>query len=156
LQGLVNYPEFIITVAYLNKAKSDEYFVNGIEYFYLGSVSYPKKFLNFFKLLKKVKPVIVQSTVAQADIFAGLAKPAFSYKWILRETSDMSKRAQSAKLKVRYVIGKLADKIVCNSQAATNYWKNNKKATTVIRNGTELSKQQLSPTAYNGVINFLL
>jgi glycosyltransferase involved in cell wall biosynthesis len=82
----------------------------------------PKIFLGLLRLIRKVKPDIVQTSLPQMDILGGGAALATGARWVLKESSSASAYPANWKSRLRSVLSKRADAIVSNSQAGDAYW----------------------------------
>jgi glycosyltransferase involved in cell wall biosynthesis len=82
----------------------------------------PKNFFNLLKLLRKVKPDIIQTSLPQMDILGGGAALASGVRWVLKESSSASAYPAHWKSSLRAVLSRRADAIVSNSRAGDAYW----------------------------------
>lgn len=83
----------------------------------------PLLLLRLIRLMRAVKPDIVQSWILQMDILAGLAALLTRRRWILREPNSAARYAGGGlKIRVRHALGRRAAAIVANSPGGCAYW----------------------------------
>jgi glycosyltransferase involved in cell wall biosynthesis len=82
----------------------------------------PKIFFGLLKLIRKISPDVIQTSLPQMDILGGAASLAARSRWVLKETSSGPTLPASAKSKLRAVLAGGADAIVSNSRAGDAYW----------------------------------
>lgn len=98
----------------------------------------PKIFFRLLRLIWKLKPDIIQTSLTQMDILGGGSALLTCTRWILKESSSTFAYYPSDwKSKVRLVLARRADAIVSNSIGGDNYWRfeGTKRQRYVIPNG---------------------
>jgi glycosyltransferase involved in cell wall biosynthesis len=102
----------------------------------------PKNFFNLLRLIRSVKPDIVQTSLPLMDILGGGAALASGVRWVLKESSSAAAYPAHWKSKLRAVLSRRADAIVSNSTAGDAYWqaKGARCARYVIPNGIPLDE----------------
>ena len=75
------------------------------------------------RLIRHIKPDIIQTWILQMDILGGLAARLSGIPWILREPSSHLHYPPNLKNKLRVWVCKSATAIVSNSQGGDEYWK---------------------------------
>jgi len=97
----------------------------------------PKIFFRLLRLMRKVKPDVIQTSLTQMDILGGAAALASGARWVLRESSSAAAYPPNWKNRLRVVLSRRADAIVSNSQAGDAYWRANgvERPRYVIQNG---------------------
>jgi glycosyltransferase involved in cell wall biosynthesis len=97
----------------------------------------PKILLGLLKLIRKLRPDIVQTSLPQMDVLGGGAALASGARWVLKESSSAAAYPANWKNSLRAVLSGRADAIVSNSNAGDAYWraKKIKCARYVIPNG---------------------
>jgi glycosyltransferase involved in cell wall biosynthesis len=83
----------------------------------------PKNFFNLLKLIRSVKPDIIQTSLPQMDVLGGGAALASGVRWVLKESSSAFAYPAHWKSRLRTVLTRRADAIVSNSQAGDAYWR---------------------------------
>ena len=73
------------------------------------------------KLMRRLKPDVVQSWNRPMDVFAGVAAHALHRPWILSERSSCE-RYHDRRERLRLMVARWADAIVCNSEGGGKYW----------------------------------
>lgn len=82
----------------------------------------PTIFLKLVGLIRKLKPDIVQTSLAQMDILGGMAALMTRRRWVLRESSSAPFYVDGWKNSLRLALGRRADAIVSNSAGGRAYW----------------------------------
>ena len=92
------------------------------------------------RLLKVVKPDIIQTWFLQVDIFGGIVARLSKTPWIIREPGSGMGYTGYWKNRLRFWLAKKADAVVVNSIAGKQYWYDNSsvRCCEVIRNGIRL------------------
>jgi glycosyltransferase involved in cell wall biosynthesis len=75
------------------------------------------------RLLRGVRPDVVQTWLTQMDVAAGLAARFTGTPWILAERSSASAYAPGWKQRLRGALARRADAIVANSRGGEAYWR---------------------------------
>lgn len=89
------------------------------------------------RLLKFIKPDIIQTWFLQVDIFGGIVARLSKTPWIIREPGSGMGYTGYWKNRLRFWLAKKVDAVVVNSIAGKQYWYDNSsvKCCKVIRNG---------------------
>jgi glycosyltransferase involved in cell wall biosynthesis len=92
------------------------------------------------RLIRRIKPDIVQTWITQMDILGGIAARITGVPWILREPSTAMAYPPTWKNRLRILIGSSANSIVSNSLCGKNYWENQRPhcKSQIIQNGVPL------------------
>lgn len=102
----------------------------------------PRLIWQLVKLIRIVRPNLIQTWMLQMDIAGGLAAMWTRTPWLLREPSSDRAYSPSWKTHLRTQIGRAATAIVSNSSGGDEYWKriapNSKRY--IIRNGLETTR----------------
>ncbi len=80
------------------------------------------------RILREVKPAIVQSWVLQMDVAAGIAALSSGIPWVLCERVSAGHYQKSPKAWLRVQIGSHASAIVANSSVGADYWRSRRTA----------------------------
>jgi glycosyltransferase involved in cell wall biosynthesis len=89
-----------------------------------GSNHDPRLVWQLVRLIRKIRPDIVQSWLRQMDVFAGLAARLTRTAWVLSERSSEALYHLSWKDRtVRPWMGRRADAIIANSRGGDAYWR---------------------------------
>jgi len=83
----------------------------------------PLLLLRLLRLIREVKPDIVQVWLRQMDILGGLAAVALGRPFIVTERSSEGAYPHSLKHAIRIRMARLADAIVSNSEGGERYWR---------------------------------
>ena len=78
--------------------------------------------VQLMKLIRKIKPHVVQTWLLQMDVFGGLASRLSGVPWILSERCSAKMYGDHWKFSLRRQLGRLASAIVANSGAGLEYW----------------------------------
>ena len=99
-----------------------------------------------FKLLRVIKPDVVQTWNLQMDVFGGAVANITGMPWILRESSSgmIVKYWPKWKAGLRVFIARSAGAIVSNSSGGDEYWKMHapKKSRFIVKNGLPIAAIQ--------------
>jgi glycosyltransferase involved in cell wall biosynthesis/peptidoglycan biosynthesis protein MviN/MurJ (putative lipid II flippase) len=110
----------------------------GVHWHNLGGVSNrdPIIFLRLIRLLRRLRPDIVQTILAPMDIIGGAAALITRTPWILKESSSAPLYVEGLRHKFRTALGRHADGIISNSAGGDAYWQSVRSANSryVIRN----------------------
>jgi glycosyltransferase involved in cell wall biosynthesis len=82
----------------------------------------PRLFLRVWKLIRTVRPDVVQTWILQMDVVGGMIALLMGVPFILSERSSASAYVSGWKTLVRSKIGLHASAIVANSQGGADYW----------------------------------
>ena len=82
----------------------------------------PLLLLRLVRLMRSLRPDIVQTWLLQMDVAGGLAAMLTRCKWILREPNMEAAYAKSWKFRLRELIATRCDAIVANSAGGADYW----------------------------------
>jgi glycosyltransferase involved in cell wall biosynthesis len=107
------------------------------------------------RLIRRVRPDIVQSWLTQMDVFGGLAALLNRVPWILSERTSEVAYPATFKNRLRSAVAQRAAAIVSNSEGGDAYWSSRANPRTlrrVIRNAVPLERtagaQPVDPAAY--------
>ena len=110
----------------------------GVHWHCVGGVSNrdPIIFLRLVRLMRRLRPDIVQTILAPMDIIGGAAALLTRTPWILKESSSAPLYVEGLRPKVRSALGRHADGIISNSIGGDAYWESVRRANSryVIRN----------------------
>jgi len=97
---------------------------SGVRWHCIGGVSNrdPVIFLRLIKLMRRLRPNVVQTILAPMDIMGGAAALVTRTRWILKESSSAPLYAEGLRQKVRSALGRRADGIISNSAGGEAYW----------------------------------
>src|SRR5215212_6638903 len=103
----------------LDRLKSD-----GVHWHCLGGLSNrdPMIFLRLMRLMRRLKPDVVQTILAPMDIMGGAAALITRTPWILKESSSAPLYLIGLRQKFRSALGRRAKAIVSNSAGGNAYW----------------------------------
>jgi glycosyltransferase involved in cell wall biosynthesis len=82
----------------------------------------PRMPLAFVRLIRRLRPDVVQTWLAQTDVVAGAAALLCRVPWILSERSSAPAYGGSLKMRVRRWLGRHATAVVANSREGLAYW----------------------------------
>jgi glycosyltransferase involved in cell wall biosynthesis len=105
---------------------ADEMRQRGIRIHNLGDVrsANPKLLLAITRLIRTIKPVIVQTWLPQMDLLGGIAAHLTGTGWIVSErTSARYYREIPVFARIRLLLGQSASSIVANSSGGEQYWR---------------------------------
>jgi len=110
----------------------------GVQWHCVGGVSNrdPMIFLRLVRLMRRIRPDIVQTILAPMDIIGGAAALLTRTPWILKESSSAPLYVDGLRPKVRSTLGRHAEGIISNSAGGDAYWESVRSANSryVIRN----------------------
>jgi putative peptidoglycan lipid II flippase len=116
----------------------------GVHWHCVGGVSNrdPIIFLRLVRLIRRLRPDIVQTILAPMDIIGGAAALITRTPWILKESSSAPLYVEGLRPKVRSALGRHADGIISNSAGGDAYWQSVRSAVSryVIRNAIPFSE----------------
>lgn len=89
------------------------------------------------RLIKLIKPDIIQTWFLQVDVFGGIAARLLKIPWIIREAGSGMGYTSYWKNRLRFWLARKVDAVVVNSVGGKQYWDDNSsvKCCKVIRNG---------------------
>lgn len=89
------------------------------------------------RLIKLIKPDIIQTWFLQVDVFGGIAARLLKIPWIIREPGSGMGYTSYWKTSLRFWLTRKVDAVVVNSIGGKQYWNDNSsvKCCKVIRNG---------------------
>lgn len=111
-------------------------------------------FLKLVRLLRNLKPDLVQTILAPMDLLGGAATLVTRTPWILKEGSSQHFYATYRKYWFRFAFGRLADLVISNSAHAYDYWRpvRNPDALHIIPNGLPID--EMTKTSAAGLRGF--
>ncbi|HFB66308.1 MAG TPA: glycosyltransferase [Aeromonadales bacterium] len=89
----------------------------------------PRLLFNIIRLIRTIKPDLVQTWMLQMDVMGGLAALLTQTPFILSERSSASCYPDGWKFFLRKQLGQRASAIVANSQGGLDYWRSLKVST---------------------------
>ncbi len=101
-----------------------------------------------FRLIRKLRPDVVQTWIPQMDIVGGIAAKTAGVPWILREpVSGLMYTRGGLKVRLRAWLGLRASVVVANSQAGSDYWGSISPSVRriIIRNGVPTAELDSTP-----------
>lgn len=125
----------------------------GVHWHCVGGISNrdPIIFLRLARLIRRLRPDVVQTILAPMDILGGAAALITRTPWILKESSSAPLYVEGLRPKVRSALGRHADGIISNSAGGDAYWQSVRSAVAryVIRNAIPFS--EIEAAAGSGV-----
>lgn len=112
----------------------------------------PWVILRLLKLIRLVRPDLIQTWLLQMDVLGGLAARIAGVPFMLSERSSELAYPATWKYWMRTQVGRFAITIVANSRDGAKYWKPWATRTEVIRNGLALDLIRNSEKADPGVL----
>jgi glycosyltransferase involved in cell wall biosynthesis len=102
----------------------------------------PRLSLRLLKLIRMVKPDVVQTWLTQMDVFGGIAARIAGVPWIVSERSSALAYPPMLKNRMRLLTARGASAIVANSHGGLDYWQSHAKTTVrrLIRNVVPLDR----------------
>ncbi|HEX8283118.1 MAG TPA: glycosyltransferase [Pyrinomonadaceae bacterium] len=102
----------------------------GVEWHRLGGAGHrdPVIFYRLLRLMRKLRPDVVQTILTPADIMGGAAALLTRTRWVLRESSSAPLYASGLRHRVRLALARMADAVVSNSAGGEAYWRSAKAA----------------------------
>ena len=97
----------------------------GVEWHRLGGVDNrdPLIFFRLLRLMRKLRPDVVQTILTPMDILGGAAARLTRTRWVLRESSSAPLYASGWRHRLRLSLGGTADAVVSNSAGGDAYWR---------------------------------
>lgn len=97
----------------------------GVEWHHLGGTSHrdPLIFQRLLRLLKRLRPDVVQTILTPMDILGGTAALMTGTRWVLRESSSAPLYASGWRHRLRLSLARMADAVVSNSAGGDAYWR---------------------------------
>jgi glycosyltransferase involved in cell wall biosynthesis len=108
----------------------------------------PRLFFQIVRLLRRVRPSIVQTWLPQMDILGGLAAALCGSPWIISERASALAYPPTLKNRLRVRLAAFASAVVANSLHGESYWKvvgSRKLRRFVVPNGVALAELQAVP-----------
>lgn len=112
----------------------------------------PMILLQLVKLIREVRPFLIQTWISQMDVMGGLAGLFTKTPFILSERSSALAYRRNWKDRLRVYVGLRAAAVVANSEAGKSYWQGlgYQGRTQVIRNVVPMSEIERAPCADPG------
>lgn len=82
----------------------------------------PLIFWRILRLVRAIRPHVVQTWLLQMDVFGGLASRAMNVPWVLSERSSSKMYERGWKFRLRRLVGSHATAVAANSEAGLGYW----------------------------------
>jgi glycosyltransferase involved in cell wall biosynthesis len=82
----------------------------------------PRMIVRLVRLMRAIRPAVVQTNLPQMDILGGLAALLTGTRWILQERSAAPSYPPGWKSRLRRRLGRAASAIVSNSKEGDAYW----------------------------------
>jgi glycosyltransferase involved in cell wall biosynthesis len=98
----------------------------------------PTILLRLLKIIRSIKPDLIQTWILQMDVLGGLAARMSGVPFVVSERSSALAYPPTLKHWLRTQVGRFAITIVANSQDGANYWRPWATRIEVIRNGLAL------------------
>jgi len=98
----------------------------------------PMILLRIFRVIRSIKPDLVQTWILQMDVLGGIAAMMAKVPFLVSERSSALMYTPNWKNRLRLGIGRLAKLVVANSQGGAAYWKPYASQTAIIHNGLSL------------------
>jgi glycosyltransferase involved in cell wall biosynthesis len=98
----------------------------GVRIHNLGNLRsvHPKLLLAITRLIRTIKPVIVQTWLPQMDLLGGIAALLTGTRWIVSERTSARYYSEIPVLaRLRLLLGRSASSIVANSSGGEQYWR---------------------------------
>ena len=83
----------------------------------------PLVILRLCRLIRELKPNLIQTWLLHADVFGGIAALLCRVPWVLSERSSESMYENSYKFSMRRYLGLKANAIIANSEGGLRYWR---------------------------------
>lgn len=83
----------------------------------------PLSLFKLIKLIRRLRPDIVQTILAPMDMLGGAAALLTRTTWVMKESSSAPLYATAWKYWFRLAFGRLADAVVANSAGGYDYWR---------------------------------
>jgi glycosyltransferase involved in cell wall biosynthesis len=112
-----------VHVAYLNQGPSPPK-MPAVELHRLESFSNydPLLLWRLFRIVRRIKPDIIQTWIVQMDIVGGFLARVLGIPWVLREPSSAMGYGANGKTYLRLFLGAGAQALVANSSGGNEYW----------------------------------
>ncbi len=78
---------------------------------------------NLVRLIRRLRPDVVQTVLAPMDIVGGLAALVTRTRWVMRECSSGTHYARQDRWRLRLLFGRLCTALVANSAGGVDYWR---------------------------------
>ncbi|HKR62463.1 MAG TPA: glycosyltransferase [Thermoanaerobaculia bacterium] len=101
--------------------------------------------LRIARLIRSVRPDVVQTWLTQMDVVGGIAAMMTRTPWVLSERTNKVYYPRDAKHGLRHFVGRFARAIVANSPGGVEYWTNARVPKTVIPNALPLAEIDAAP-----------
>jgi len=98
----------------------------------------PRILLSLLRLIRDLRPVVVQTWLPQMDVLAGVAALLTRTPFVLSERSSAAAYSCGWKNRLRRLVGQHATALVANSQSGLQYWGFGGRTRRVIHNGLAL------------------
>jgi Glycosyltransferase len=125
---------------------------SGVRWHCVGGISNrdPVIFLRLVRLMRRLRPDVVQTILAPMDIMGGAAALITRTPWILKESSSAPLYVDGLRQKVRSALGRRADGIVSNSAGGDAYWQSVRGANPlcVIRNAIPFTEIERAASGF--------
>jgi glycosyltransferase involved in cell wall biosynthesis len=97
----------------------------GVVWHRLGGMGHrdPFTFYRLVRLMKRLRPDVVQTILTPMDIMGGAAALLTGTRWVLRESSSAPLYANGLRHRVRRSLARMADAVVSNSAGGDAYWR---------------------------------
>jgi glycosyltransferase involved in cell wall biosynthesis len=97
----------------------------GVEWHCLGGACHrdPVIFYRLLRLMRKLRPDIVQTILTPMDIMGGAAALMTRTRWVLRESSSAPLYASGWRHRLRLWLARKADAVASNSAGGDAYWR---------------------------------
>ncbi len=105
----------------------------------------PLLLLRIVRLIRKVRPDVVQTWLTQMDVAGGLAALLTRTPWIVSERTHKVYYPRDAKHRLRRLLGRFAGAIVANSPGGAEYWDGARVGKIIIPNALPLGEIAAAP-----------
>ncbi len=105
----------------------------------------PELGLRIARVLRTVRPALVQTWLPQMDVLAGSASLAHRIPWVLSERASHLAYPASFAMWLRKKLGRFASAIVANSTAGSALWASARGPVSEIRNALDLAAIEAAP-----------
>jgi glycosyltransferase involved in cell wall biosynthesis len=97
----------------------------GVRWHRLGGLGHrdPFIFYRLLRLLRRLRPDVVQTILTPMDIVGGAAALLTGTRWVLRESSSAPLYAKGWRHRLRLSLARMADAVVSNSAGGDAYWR---------------------------------
>jgi glycosyltransferase involved in cell wall biosynthesis len=82
----------------------------------------PSLLLRIYRIIKKIRPSLVQTWFRQMDIYGGVAAKLADVPWIVSERSSAAAYSDGLKHRLRRLLARKASMIISNSTSGDKYW----------------------------------